>query len=276
MQERHGGRPDPGTRPARAHGGDATARPRDAAQRLGRRPARSSRSRTTRSSASRTPRRRRPRPRRPPPPRTAPGAPRRSSGRRRPPWRGSPAPSSSMRSGASVERSRPRSGSRCSRITRSGNRPWVAHTFRVSTSCSPRPARPPLVRERGVDVAVADHDLARRRAPAGSPRPRSARGAAANSSASLRASSLPVFGSSRTSRIFSPSSRPPGLARHQHVEALLPQVRLGQPDLRPLARALHALEGDEQPGGGRPLQLRHEDERLRVGRDGAAGAAAGC
>ena len=107
-------------------------------------------------------RRRRPRPvpcrRRPR--RTARGAPRRSSGTRRRPSRGSPGPRAPCRSGASVERSKPRSGSRCSRITRSGKSPWVAHTFSVSTSCLAEPACPPLIGERRVDVAVADHDLA--------------------------------------------------------------------------------------------------------------------
>ena len=104
------------------------------------------------------------------------------------------APSSSIRSGASVDRSRPSSGSRCSRITRSGNSPCVAHAFSVRMSCSPSPRATPGTRPRSRRTGRTSRPCPRP-APGGSPSPRAARGVAANSSASARASSLPVVGS---------------------------------------------------------------------------------
>ena len=89
--------------------------------------------------------------------------------------------------------------------------------------------------------------------------------AAENSSASLRASSVAGAGIEQDLAHLLPEVGAARLARDQHVGALGAQVLLGQFDLGALARAFDALEGDEHPGGGRPLQLRHERERLGPG-----------
>src|SRR5204862_275089 len=53
-------------------------------------------------------------------------------------------PSCSIRSrGSSSDRAIPSSGSRCNRITISGNNPWVAQTFSDKTSGSPNPRAHP-------------------------------------------------------------------------------------------------------------------------------------
>ena len=125
-------------------------------------------------------------------------------------------------------------------------------------------ARPSLVRERRVDVAIGEDDLAvgERRPDDRRDRLRAARGEQQRLGARVE---LPGLRVEQHLTDLLAELGPPGLARHEHVQAERPDVLLGQPDLRALARALHALERDEQPGRRRPLQLRHEREGLGSG-----------
>ena len=122
-------------------------------------------------------------------------------------------------------------------------------------------ARRPLVRERRVDVAVADHDLALAEGRADQRRNvlRASRREQQRLGPRLHVAGVVV--QQQFAQLLT-HDRASGLARDEDVDPPRLEVLRGQADLRALAGALDALEGDEQPCRRRTLQLGHEREGL--------------